>query len=977
MKFAPRCLLFSLAILGQALAAAAACVQVVNPSGVLATFQCDIFSEADLRALDLIGNVYPFPSIAVTLRADVTLNGPVSFAHINDLEVNTNGFSLTGAVDGNGTMLRKTGAGTLVVNGTSRAELRTLMIQGGTVRVSTDLVNDFSQDFQRGRDFLTLGDTTFSSAGLTSVTFQAGAPLTIGWGIGLAGGGGTFGLSWARQRIDETFDTNGFEVALTGHIYGTGRLVKTGAGRLTLTGENQALGGVMIREGILRVASDRSLGILPSESFTVCENSPYDGPPCTYASVMAPLVVDGGTLEAGATFAVARSVVLGPRHGTFDTAGFTLTLSGTVDGAGGLTKNGAGTLVLAGPATYAGATVVNAGTLLVGASNALPAGTVVTLASGGTLDGNGQNLLLGSLSGAGTVLGRSGSLFVGAANTSTMFGGTIASAFSLTKTGAGTLSMTAAQPYNGVTRVAAGRLDVAGLAGPVVVDGGALLSGSGRIGGSVDVAGTLTAGAAPLTIAGDLRLGRSATLEIPVSTAPASLRVGGRTTIDGATLALIGAAGSLPRVTTVPLFTSSGPITGGFSIVAAPSSVDAIMGSNQSTTFVVLERTDVSLASLATTGDGHAAGAAVDALRTTATGDLQRVLREVGALGDAEVGDALAQLGGRVAPGALHAGALDAQDALRSVNDRIVDVRSTSSERNLAAGASSFALRRAGVWFKAAGADRTIGTDAESARVCGGIAGVDHVFAGGAWLVGAFGGYDRATLDRDEGGRARDRRFRAGGYTAMTRARVYVAGAVSGAAHRFDLSRHLSFAATLDPQLGGGTLFDGVDRTAASRFGGREVSGFVESGLAPRLARVAWQPFVGIDASHLTADTFMESGAGAVSLAVSDATATSLRPAAGVRALSRITIGGRVATPHAEVRYLREVADAASSMHVTFTDAPAQPFEIHGDLPGRNFVGAAAGVTLFGVSRVNLSADYRGVFTAGDQRHTVAFGVAF
>ena len=63
-----------------------------------------------------------------------------------------------------------------------------------------------------------------------------------------------------------------------------------------------------------------------------------------------------------------------------------LTLSGQVVGTGGLLKDGAGTLVLSGGAnTYGGGTVVNAGTLMVTSSVALPAGTNVTIGPGGTL----------------------------------------------------------------------------------------------------------------------------------------------------------------------------------------------------------------------------------------------------------------------------------------------------------------------------------------------------------------------------------------------------------------------------------------------------------------------------------------------------------------------------------------------------------------------------------------------------------------
>jgi autotransporter-associated beta strand protein len=63
----------------------------------------------------------------------------------------------------------------------------------------------------------------------------------------------------------------------------------------------------------------------------------------------------------------------------------------------GITKNGTGSLVLTANNTYAGATVVNAGTLIVNGS--LAAGSALTVASGATLGGTG------TINGAATVNG--------------------------------------------------------------------------------------------------------------------------------------------------------------------------------------------------------------------------------------------------------------------------------------------------------------------------------------------------------------------------------------------------------------------------------------------------------------------------------------------------------------------------------------------------------------------------------------------
>ncbi len=148
----------------------------------------------------------------------------------------------------------------------------------------------------------------------------------------------------------------------------------------------------------------------PSQSGTLSVNSGGTLQTGTVASAegTALLVFDGGTFRATGTPDIRVPTSLGVSGGTFDTAGFSGAISGTISGAGQLRKVGAGTLTLSGAKTYTGPTAIEEGTILVTGS-ALSQTSGVTLASGTTLNvsaAGGLNLAAGkALTGAGTIVG--------------------------------------------------------------------------------------------------------------------------------------------------------------------------------------------------------------------------------------------------------------------------------------------------------------------------------------------------------------------------------------------------------------------------------------------------------------------------------------------------------------------------------------------------------------------------------------------
>ena len=156
-------------------------------------------------------------------------------------------------------------------------------------------------------------------------------------------------------------------------------------------------------------------------------------------------------------------------------------------GAGGLSKSGAGTLLLNASNAYGGATSVLAGTLRLGASGALPGGTALSFGdlntgSTGILDLGGFNANVGGLvaaSGAtANIIGNSSTTndsTLSFATGTSVFEGKIQDAL-----GNGTRKV-------GVT-VSSGSLTLAGdnsFSGPTTIEGGTLQIGAGGVSGSL------------------------------------------------------------------------------------------------------------------------------------------------------------------------------------------------------------------------------------------------------------------------------------------------------------------------------------------------------------------------------------------------------------------------------------------------------------------------------------------------------------
>ena len=165
---------------------------------------------------------------------------------------------------------------------------------------------------------------------------------------------------------------------------------------------------------------------------------------------------------------IASAVTLNSKLSVSTVAGNSVTLSGAVGGAGGLTANGAGTVVLAGANTYSGGTTVSAGTVKLAGSGTLGnVANALSIASGATLDMNGVSATVGSLSGAGTIDNVAGGgtsvLTTGGLNANITFSGVIKNTtgtVGLTKVGTGVLTLSGTNTFSGGVTLTGGELAV-------------------------------------------------------------------------------------------------------------------------------------------------------------------------------------------------------------------------------------------------------------------------------------------------------------------------------------------------------------------------------------------------------------------------------------------------------------------------------------------------------------------------------------
>lgn len=248
----------------------------------------------------------------------------------------------------------------------------------------------------------------------------------------------------------------------------TFRFIGSANGAVTLGDANSFTGAASIESGIIKVGTlanggaNSSLGAGTSIalfngtlSYTGAAAASDRASSVSGASAISNDGSGALTLSGAATLNAGSTLTFGGSYTGADN-----TFSGVISGTGALASSGSATWVLTGANTRTGAITVNGGTLRAGSASAFGTVTNVTVNSG-TLDLNGNNLAPASLDGTGGAVAMgSGNLTLNlGTGVTSIYGGSITgTGGSLTKLGAGTLTLTGASTYTGATTVGGGTL---------------------------------------------------------------------------------------------------------------------------------------------------------------------------------------------------------------------------------------------------------------------------------------------------------------------------------------------------------------------------------------------------------------------------------------------------------------------------------------------------------------------------------------
>jgi fibronectin-binding autotransporter adhesin len=337
---------------------------------------------------------------------------------------------------GNGYGLTKAGAGLLMLGGSSTYTGATTLV-AGTLTLENQHAVSTSTFIHSGAGSLVFSSTVAANA----FTFGGLASSSTASTVSLQNNAGT------PAAITLTVGGNNATTSYTGSLTGAGSIVKTGSGRLSLSGSNSYAGTMTVNGGVLAVSSANAL---PGWGTAGRVSVGADGTLAVGNDMTLQQAIDAGYLAA--TSGVG-----------FDTTAGNRSVSDVITGSRSFIKTGGNVLTMTGASTFTGPTTLAGGTVELGiaqdgtTSGPLGASGTISFAGGGlrysTANQHDYSSRFGTTAGQTYSVDTNGQTVTWAANLASEGG-------SLVKTGAGRLTLSGSNSYTGTTTVSAGTLAV-------------------------------------------------------------------------------------------------------------------------------------------------------------------------------------------------------------------------------------------------------------------------------------------------------------------------------------------------------------------------------------------------------------------------------------------------------------------------------------------------------------------------------------
>ena len=287
--------------------------------------------------------------------------------------------------------------------------------------------------------------STFDKFGSGNLTLSQGGTSIVASGLGIAGGtltATTSSLPSASVALNggDLVILQDFDGTFARQLTGTGRLIKSGTGVLTISRfDNSFTGGVVVNAGILKAGATGAL--------------PYSIP----ATVATGAILDlNGYATTLGSLSGAGNVQLGAVNLSLYGSTSVQVFSGVISGTGAVSLDSPYRQVLSGNNTFSGGlSILWGGTLEVASASSL--GTANLTISGGSLATTTSFSSTKSIS-LVTFPSAAGTIDV-LADTTLSWGGVVSGSGALVKSGTGTLSLSGNNAYTGTTTVSAGLLE--------------------------------------------------------------------------------------------------------------------------------------------------------------------------------------------------------------------------------------------------------------------------------------------------------------------------------------------------------------------------------------------------------------------------------------------------------------------------------------------------------------------------------------